>query len=126
MSLMAVFAGLALFLAAVGIYGVMSYSVTQRTREIGIRLALGAQSAQVLRMIVRRGAMLAIIGTALGVAGAITMTRVLSSMLYQVNVVDPLTFVVVPAVLLVVALAACLIPARRAMNVDPIVALRHE
>lgn len=126
MSLMAVFAGLALFLAAVGIYGVMSYSVTQRTREIGIRVALGAQSGHVLRMIVRRGAMLALIGAGLGVAGAIAMTRVLGSMLYQVNVVDPLTFLAVPAVLLLVALAACLIPARRAMNVDPIVALRHE
>lgn len=126
MSLMAVFAGLALFLAAVGIYGVMSYTVTQRTREIGIRVALGAQAGQVLRMIVQRGAALALIGTLLGVAGAFAMTRVLSSMLYEVKEMDPLTFVAVPLVLLAVALAACLIPARRAMNVDPIVALRHE
>jgi predicted permease len=124
--LMAVFAGAALVLAAVGIYGVMSYSVTQRTHEIGIRMALGASSRDVLGMIVRQGMMLSSGGIALGLVGAFWGTGLLSSLLYGISATDPMTFIVISAILAGVALTACFIPAQRATRVDPMIALRHE
>jgi putative ABC transport system permease protein len=126
MLLLSVFAGLALVLAAVGIYGVMSYAVSQRTQEIGIRVALGAQAGEIQRMIIGRGARLALAGTLLGLAGALGAGRLIASMLYRVRPVDPGIFLGVSGLLIAVALLACWIPARRAMRVDPIVALRYE
>jgi predicted permease len=126
MILLAVFAALALILASIGIYGVISYVAGQRTHEIGIRIALGAQRADVLKMVLGQGARLAIIGVAIGLAAAAGLTRLMSKILYGVSALDPLTFTIVAVVLTLVALAACYIPARRAMNVDPIIALRYE
>jgi putative ABC transport system permease protein len=120
------FAGLAVILAGVGVYGVMAYSVVRRTHEIGIRMALGAERRDVIGLVLRRGALLAAIGTLLGFAGALALTRFLSNLLYGVTVRDPLTFVGVSLILAAVALMASYIPARRATKVDPIVALRCE
>ena len=120
------FGGLALALACIGLYGLLSYEVSRRTREIGIRMALGAQPNDVLRMIVRQGIALAAAGALFGVAAALSVTRYLKSFLFDVHANDPLTIIAVAALLAVVALAACWIPARRATRVDPIVALRYE
>jgi putative ABC transport system permease protein len=126
MSLLSVFAGLALVLAAIGIYGVMSNAVTQRTQEIGIRLALGARAIDVLKLIIRDGLVLVSIGVALGLAGAYALTRLMTTLLFGVTPTDGLTIVVVSAVLTGIALLACFIPARRATRVDPLVALHYE
>ena len=124
--LLAVFAATALSLAAIGIYGVISYSVTQRIREIGVRIALGAQSPDVLKLIVKQGMAPVVIGMAVGIAGALALTRLMSNLLFGVEPNDPLTFGSIAVVLGFVALLACYIPARRATRVDPIVALRYE
>jgi putative ABC transport system permease protein len=124
--LLAILAGLALLIAAVGIYGVMAFSVSQRTREIGTRMALGSTPAQVFQLVIRDGLRLTVVGVVLGLAGAAAVARYLSSMLFEVSFVDPLTIVAMSVLLMVVALIACYIPARRATRVDPTVALRYE
>lgn len=126
MLLLAVFAGLALALATVGIYGVMSYTVAQSTREIGIRMALGAQVADVLKLIVGQAMVLAFIGVCAGAAGALALTRLMTSLLYGVTPTDPATFVSVSVLLIAVAALACYVPARRATKVDPMIAIRYE
>jgi predicted permease len=126
MILLGVFAGVALLLASVGIYGVLSYVVGQRTQEIGIRIALGAQRTHVLRSVLGEGALLALVGVAVGLVAAVALTRLMTGLLYGVSAIDPLTFSTVAVLLMIVAVAACYIPAGRAMRVDPIVALRHE
>jgi putative ABC transport system permease protein len=120
------FATLALLLAGVGVYGVISYLVTQRTHEIGIRMALGAQSADVLRLFIKRGMAMVTLGVALGMIGAVALTRVMRSLLFDVSASDPLTFACVALLLSLVALAACYLPARRAARIDPLTSLRQE
>jgi predicted lysophospholipase L1 biosynthesis ABC-type transport system permease subunit len=124
--LLSTFAAIALLLAAVGIYGVLAYLVSQRTHEIGIRLAVGADRGDVVRMVVWRGVVLAGIGAIVGVAGALALTRTISRLLYQVSPADPLTFAAVIAALLVTAALASAVPALRASRVDPLIALRAE
>ncbi|MEN6335798.1 MAG: FtsX-like permease family protein, partial [Phycisphaerales bacterium] len=123
---LAVFAGIALLLIVIGLYGVVSYAVSQRTREIGVRMALGARRGSILAMVLKRGLALSIAGSAAGIAGAICLTRFLSSYLYGVSPTDPLTYAIVPAAVAAVALGACLIPALRAARTDPMAALRCE
>jgi putative ABC transport system permease protein len=126
LSLLGAFALLALILAAVGLYGVISHAVTQRTRELGIRIALGAQHGDVLRLVVGQGMKLAFVGVALGLAGALALTRLMKTLLFEVSATDPLTFTMIALLLICVALLACMIPARRATEVDPMAALKCE
>ena len=126
MFLLGLFAVFAVLLAGVGIYGVMSYTVSQRTQEIGVRMALGARASDVLRMIVRSGMSLALTGVVIGLAGAVALSRLMTRMLFEVKGTDALTYVAVAIAVICVALFACYIPARRATKVDPLIALRYE
>ena len=124
--LLGLFAGLATLLSAVGIFGVMNYSVALRTREIGLRLAIGAQPRQVLLLILRQGLLLTVVGVVLGLVAAFALTRLLSGLLFGVAAVDVTTFTTISLLLVVVSLLACYLPARRAMRIDPLSALRYE
>jgi putative ABC transport system permease protein len=124
--LLGAFAALALVMAVVGLYAAMAFSVAQRTRELGVRMALGAQRPDIVGLVLGQGMKLAGIGSVIGLAGALALTRVLTTLLYQVKPLDPVTFLVVPALLMTVAMLACWLPARHAARVDPIEALRCE
>jgi ABC-type antimicrobial peptide transport system permease subunit len=124
--LLAIFGALGLILAVIGVHGVMSYVVTQQTREIGIRIALGADPRKILGMVITRGVKLAVIGVAIGLGASFALTRFLSSLLYNTSPTDPLTFAAVAVALIAVAIAASATPARRAMRIDPVRALRHD
>jgi putative ABC transport system permease protein len=126
MALLASFAALALFLASIGIYGVLSYLVGQRTREIGIRIALGASRKDVLGMVLAEGSRMTLVGLAIGIAGALALTRLMSTMLFGVSATDLSTFLLVAVTLSSIAIFACYVPARRAMKIDPLEALRDE
>jgi putative ABC transport system permease protein len=126
MLLLMAFAGLALVLSAMGIYSVLSYSVAQRTREMGMRMALGAQPGHVLRLVVGGGARLALLGIVVGLVAALALTKLMTGLIYGVQPADPITFVSAVAVLGATTLVACFVPARRATKIDPIVALRHQ
>jgi putative ABC transport system permease protein len=126
LTLLSLFAGIALVLAIVGIYGVMSYSVTQRTHEIGIRMAIGARPVDVFKMILGHGMKLALIGVAIGLAGAFGLTRLMATMLFGVGPTDATTFAGISVLLISVALLACYLPGRRATKVEPTISLRYE
>jgi putative ABC transport system permease protein len=126
MVLLGIFAGLALILASVGIYGVMSYSVTQRTQELGVRIALGAQRRDIFSLVLKQGIILALIGVGIGLAAAIGLSKVVASVLYGISATDPVTFISVAVIMIAVALVACFFPARKATKVDPLTAMRYE
>ena len=126
MILLGTFAGLALMLASIGIYGVASYVVGQRTQEIGVRMAMGAQRREVLRLVLAQGAAMAALGAAVGLLAALALTRLMGTMLFAVSATDPVTYVGVVALLFAVSMAACWIPARRAARMNPVDALRYE
>jgi len=126
MELFGIFAGLAVLMALVGIYGVMSCSVSQRTHEIGVRMAMGAHKRDVFTLVIKQGLKLTLIGLALGIGGSLALTRWIASYLYEISPTDPLTYSIVSLLLIVAAMAACYFPARWATKVDPLVALRHE
>jgi putative ABC transport system permease protein len=126
LELLGIFAGVALLLASIGIYGVMAYTFSRRTNEIGIRMAMGAQRGDILRIAVGEGAMIVVFGVTAGLMGSLILTRFLQTMLFDVKPNDPITFAAISGLLAAVTLAACFVPARRATRVDPLVALRHE
>jgi ABC-type antimicrobial peptide transport system permease subunit len=126
MILLGIFAGLALLLASIGIYGVVSYVIGQRTQEIGVRIAMGAQRSEVFRLVLAQGATMAALGAAVGLVAALALTRLMGTMLYAISAADPLTYLCVVVLLFLVSMAACWLPARRAAGMNPVDALRHE